>query len=74
MDMTIVYGVAMFTAIVLALVAVILVARNSLVSSGDVHIEVNGEKTITVPAGAAAPCCPPRNPTSPSATLPKAGA
>ena len=51
MDMTIVYGVAMFTAIVLALVAVILVARNSLVSSGDVHIEINGEKTITVPAG-----------------------
>ena len=51
MDMTIVYGVAMFTAIVLALVAVILVARSQLVSSGDVTIEINGEKTITVPAG-----------------------
>ena len=51
MDMTIVYGVAMFTAIVLALVAIILMARNSLVSSGDVNIEINGEKTITVPAG-----------------------
>ena len=51
MDLTIVYGVAMFTAIVLALVGVILVARNSLVSSGDVQIEINGEKTITVPAG-----------------------
>ena len=51
MDMTIVFGVVMFTAIVLALVAVILVARSSLVSSGDVNIEINGEKTITVPAG-----------------------
>jgi Na+-transporting NADH:ubiquinone oxidoreductase subunit F len=51
MDMTIVFGVAMFTAIVLALVAIILFARSALVSSGDVSIEINGEKTITVPAG-----------------------
>jgi Na+-transporting NADH:ubiquinone oxidoreductase subunit F len=51
MDMTIVYGVTMFTAIVLVLVAIILMARSALVSSGDVHIEVNGEKDITVPAG-----------------------
>ena len=51
MDMTIVFGVGMFTAIVLALVAIILVARNALVSAGDVNIEINGEKTITVPAG-----------------------
>ena len=51
MDMTIVYGVTMFTAIVLVLVAIILVARSALVSSGEVHIEVNGEKDITVPAG-----------------------
>jgi len=51
MDMTIVFGVVMFTAIVLALVAIILVARSSLVSTGDVNIEINGEKTITVPAG-----------------------
>ena len=51
MDMTIVFGVGMFTAIVLALVMVILFARTRLVSSGDVHIEINGEKTITVPAG-----------------------
>jgi Na+-transporting NADH:ubiquinone oxidoreductase subunit F len=41
----------MFTAIVLVLVAIILMARSALVSSGDVHIEVNGEKDITVPAG-----------------------
>ena len=51
MDMTIVYGVVMFTAIVFALVAIILYARTLLVSSGNVTIEINGEKTITVPAG-----------------------
>ncbi len=49
--MTIVYGVAMFTAIVLVLVAIIITARFALVSTGDVNIEINGEKTITVPAG-----------------------
>ncbi|MAT93954.1 MAG: NADH:ubiquinone reductase (Na(+)-transporting) subunit F [Halioglobus sp.] len=51
MDMTIFFGVGMFTAIVLLLVLVILFARARLVSSGDVNIEINGEKTITVPAG-----------------------
>ncbi|GAA5317206.1 MAG: NADH:ubiquinone reductase (Na(+)-transporting) subunit F [Candidatus Pelagadaptatus aseana] len=51
MDMTIVLGVGMFTAIVLALVFVILGARAKLVNSGDVNIEINGEKTLTVPAG-----------------------
>ena len=51
MDMTIVFGVGMFTAIVLVLVAIILVARAQLVSSGDVNILINGERTITVPAG-----------------------
>lgn len=51
MDMTIVYGVTMFTAIVLVLVGIILLARSRLVSTGDVTIEINGEKTITVPAG-----------------------
>jgi len=44
-------GVGMFTAIVLALVAIILIARGQLVSTGDVSINVNGEKTITVAAG-----------------------
>ncbi|GAB1257023.1 NADH:ubiquinone reductase (Na(+)-transporting) subunit F [Aurantivibrio plasticivorans] len=44
-------GVGMFTAIVLSLVVVILFARSKLVNSGNVNIEVNGEKTITVPAG-----------------------
>ena len=51
MNMTIIVGVTMFTAIVLALVAVILAARSRLVSTGEVSIEINGEKTIHVPAG-----------------------
>jgi Na+-transporting NADH:ubiquinone oxidoreductase subunit F len=51
MDMTIVYGVTMFTVMVLIMVVIILYARSALVSTGDVHIEINGEKTITVPAG-----------------------
>ena len=51
MGITIAFGVVMLTAIVLLLVAIILVARGSLVSSGDVSIEINGEKTIIVPAG-----------------------
>lgn len=44
-------GIGMFTFIVLALVVVILVAQAKLVSSGDVQILINDEKTITVPAG-----------------------
>jgi Na+-transporting NADH:ubiquinone oxidoreductase subunit F len=48
---TIILGVAMFTVIVLGLVAIILMARSRLVASGDVTIEINGEKTISVPAG-----------------------
>jgi len=48
---TILFGVGMFTAIVLALVLVILVARSRMVNSGAVNIVVNGERTISVPAG-----------------------
>ena len=51
MDMTIVFGVGMFTAIVLVLVLIIIAARSALVSSGDVSILINGERTVTVPAG-----------------------
>ncbi|MFT6286226.1 MAG: Na+-transporting NADH:ubiquinone oxidoreductase subunit F [Alcanivorax sp.] len=51
MDITIFFGVGMFTAIVLLLVFVILVARSQMVSSGAVTILINGERTITVPAG-----------------------
>ncbi len=48
---TIVSGVLMFAIVVLALVAIILTARKYLVSSGDVQINVNGEKDLTVAAG-----------------------
>ncbi|MEH6517992.1 MAG: NADH:ubiquinone reductase (Na(+)-transporting) subunit F [Halioglobus sp.] len=51
MDITIFFGVGMFTAIVLLLVFIILIARSQMVSSGAVTILINGEKTITVPAG-----------------------
>lgn len=53
MNLEIYLGVGMFTAIVAVLVAVILMARSRLVSSGDVTIEINGdpEKSIKVPAG-----------------------
>ena len=53
MGLQIVLGVTMFTAIVLLLVAVILFARSKLVSSGSVHININGdaEKSIDVEAG-----------------------
>lgn len=44
-------AIGMFTAIVLALVVIILVARAKLVSSGDVSILINDERTVTVPAG-----------------------
>ncbi len=53
MLLQILLGVVMFTGIVLALVAVILLARNYLVPQGEVIIEINGdpEKTLSVAAG-----------------------
>ena len=48
---TIFFGVGMFTAVVVALVMVILAARSKLVASGNINIQINGEKTIQVPAG-----------------------
>lgn len=53
MDSTILLGVVMFTAVVVSLVAVILVARSRLVSTGNVHIDINEdpEKGIDVSAG-----------------------
>lgn len=50
---TIISGVVMFTVVVMALVAVILMARSRLVSTGNVTIEINNdpEKQISVPAG-----------------------
>ena len=47
----IVLGVGMFPGIVLALVAIILIAKSKLVPSGDVTININGEKDMTTAAG-----------------------
>lgn len=44
-------GVIIFTSVVLALVAIILVARSVLVPSGNVQITVNGQKELSVPVG-----------------------
>lgn len=44
-------GVFMFTAIVLTLVVIILIAKSRLVQSGPVHLKINGEKDLTVAAG-----------------------
>ena len=51
--MEIILGVSMFTAIVVALVLVILFAKSKLVSSGDVTISINGDpdKAVTTAAG-----------------------
>ncbi|CAL1241629.1 NADH:ubiquinone reductase (Na(+)-transporting) subunit F [Candidatus Methylocalor cossyra] len=48
----VVLGVLFFTAIVIALVFVILGAKSKLVASGNVAILINDEKTIHVPIGA----------------------
>lgn len=47
----IVLGVAMFTGVILALTALILVARSKLVATGDIKININGEKDINVAPG-----------------------
>ncbi len=51
MGFEILLAIGMFTGIVLALVLIILAARAKLVSSGDVNILINAERTITVAAG-----------------------
>ena len=47
----IVLGVALFSAIILALVLMILAARSRLVPSGNVTININDERSITPPVG-----------------------
>ena len=49
MNYEIFLAIGMFTAIVLALVVIILMARAKLVSSGDVSIEINGEPAEKMP-------------------------
>lgn len=48
---TVIFGVSMFTAVVVALVCVILVSKKFLVASGPVKIMVNNQKEIEIPAG-----------------------
>ncbi|XZE52148.1 NADH:ubiquinone reductase (Na(+)-transporting) subunit F [Planctomycetaceae bacterium SH139] len=48
---TVLFGVLMFTLVIIALVAFILVAKKQLVASGPVKIMINGQKEISVPAG-----------------------
>mgnify|MGYP000647759718 CR=1 FL=1 len=50
MDITIIFGVGMFTAIVLLLVSVVLYALSYLLITLAAHILINGEKLITAPA------------------------
>ncbi|MGH1427797.1 MAG: NADH:ubiquinone reductase (Na(+)-transporting) subunit F [Arenicella sp.] len=49
--LTVGLGVVFFTIIVIALVSIIIFAKSRLVASGNVSIEINGEKTIEVPVG-----------------------
>jgi Na+-transporting NADH:ubiquinone oxidoreductase subunit F len=50
---TILFGVAGFTVVILALVLILMAARSRLVPSGDVKILINGDsdKAVTAPAG-----------------------
>tara|TARA_R110000868_G_scaffold204946_3_gene453211 strand:- start:78269 stop:79492 length:1224 start_codon:yes stop_codon:yes gene_type:complete len=47
----IILGVSMFTAVILALVCIILIAKSKLVASGNISLVINDEKTVSVPAG-----------------------
>ena len=49
--LTVGLGVVFFTIIVIALVSIIIFAKSRLVASGNVNVEINGEKTIQVPVG-----------------------
>ena len=51
--MTVLLGVFMFTAVILTLVAVLMVARNKLVASGEVGVIINDDesKALKVPTG-----------------------
>jgi len=49
--MEIILGIVLFTVIIMALVFIILAARSKLVSTGDIAISINDEKTISCGAG-----------------------
>ena len=48
---TIALGVVMFTVVILALVAVLMVARGKLVAAGEVELVINDDKVVKVPSG-----------------------
>ncbi len=50
---TVLLGVAMFTGVIVSLVAILMVAKNKLVAGGSVRIGINGDdaNTLTVPSG-----------------------
>ncbi|MBS9777953.1 MAG: NADH:ubiquinone reductase (Na(+)-transporting) subunit F [Gammaproteobacteria bacterium] len=48
---TIIYALALFVAIILALTVIIIAARKKLVNTGDVSVNVNDEKDLSMPAG-----------------------
>ena len=49
--MEMILGILLFTLIIMALVFLILSARAQLVSTGDINIVINDEKTISTAAG-----------------------
>lgn len=49
--MEIALGITLFTAVVLMLVAVILLARRALVASGNVDLLINEDRTLSIPCG-----------------------
>ena len=53
MDSNFIFGIVVFTALVLVLAVFILLAKSKLVDSGDITITINDdpEKSITLPAG-----------------------
>lgn len=45
-------SICVFLAVIVFLVVILLIAKRYLSPSGNVNIEINGEKTISVPQGA----------------------
>ena len=48
----ILYSIGVFLIVILLLVVILLVAKKYLSPSGNVNIEINGDRTINVPQGA----------------------
>ena len=47
----ILYSILVFLVTIIAIVIILLVAKNYLSPSGNVNIEINGDRTISVPQG-----------------------